>query len=60
MVSSRETISRELERHHSSELAKAGRGLRPWFARPAIWVGAIAAGGIVWLLVSIFLSATPG
>ena len=55
----RETIHRELEQHHSAELARTGRGLRPWFARPAVWVGAIAAGGLVWLLLSMFLSAAP-
>jgi len=59
-VSSPESIHRELEQHHSAELARAGRGLRPWFARPAIWAGAIAAGGFAWLLVSFLLSARLG
>ena len=55
-----ETFHRELEQHHSAELARTGRGLRPWFARPAIWVGAIAAGSLVLLLVLAFLRAAPG
>ena len=28
-------------------LAKARRELRPWFARPTIWLGVIAVGAIV-------------
>ena len=54
-----ETIHRELEQHYSAELAKTGRGLRPWFARPVVLVGAIAAGSLILLLALAFLRAAP-
>ena len=36
-----------------NRLAAVRRELRPWFARPAIWLGAIIAGGLVGLLFLI-------
>ena len=34
-------------------LATVRKELRPWFARPAIWLGALALGGLVWGLFLI-------
>ena len=59
-VSSQKRMHRELEQLHSDKkLARVGGDLRPWFARPVIWVGAIAAGGLVGVLFLIFLMASP-
>ena len=52
---------RELDQIHSAEeLARGHRDLRPWFARPAILVGAVAAGGPLGVLFLLLLSASPG
>ena len=59
-MSSRKTTLRELDHHFDEEPTTVGGDLRPWFARPAIWVAAIAAGGLIMLLFLLFLRAAPG
>lgn len=59
-MSSQKAFHRELERLHSKDLARVGGDLRPCFARPAIWVGAIATGGLVAVLLQFLLSARLG
>ena len=59
-MSPRNTFHRELEQHRSAELARAGQSLRPWFARPAVWVGVVVAVALVGSLVLRLLAAPPG
>ena len=55
---------RETEQLHSDkelarrELGRVRGDLRPWVTRPAIWVGAIAAGGLLAVLLLIFRLAS--
>ncbi len=51
---------RELDHHFDEKLTTTpGYYVRPWYARPAIWFGAIAAGGFVMVLLMLFLTAAP-
>ncbi len=55
-VASRKTVLRELDQLYSDEeIAWRGKDLRPWFARPGVWTGAICAGGCVLFLMALFL-----
>ncbi len=61
-MSDREKFLQELDQVRSDEelqLARAS-GLRPWFARPAVWLGGMALGGFLLVLVAWFLRAAPG
>ena len=55
---------RETEQLHSDkelarrELGRVRGDLRPWVTGPAIWVGAIVAGGLLAVLLLIFLLAS--
>ncbi len=52
-MSSRRKIYRELEQLHADErLITARRDIQPWFAHPAIWVGALVA---VLFVLAVFL-----
>ena len=58
----RKEFLKELDQISSNEelqLARAS-GLRPWFARPAVWLGGMAMGGLLLGLVVMFLRAAPG
>ena len=61
-MSDRKEFLKELDQISSNEelqLARAS-GLRPWFSRPAVWLGGMAVGGFVLVLVAMFLRAAPG
>ena len=56
----RKTTLRELDRYSSDEeLARVPRDLRPWFARPSVWFGAIGFVFVLLVLLSLFLRAAP-
>ena len=59
-MSSRKEVLRELDQVYSDEEIVARRkDLRPWFARPGVWAGAIVGGGFVLFLMALFLRAAP-
>ena len=56
----RKTTLRELDQYSSDEeLARVPRDLRPWFARPAVWVGAGGFIVVLLFLIALFLRAAP-
>ncbi len=59
-VELRKTTLRELDRYSSDdELARIPRDLRPWFARPLVWFGAIGLFFVLLVFLSLFLRAAP-
>ena len=61
-MSDRKEFLKELDQISSDQelqLGREGRHVRPWFARPAVWLGGIVAGGFLLMLMAWFLRAAP-
>ena len=57
-VTDQKKFLQELDQIQSDEeLAMVYRDHRPWFARPVVWLGACAGGGLILVLLMLFLVA---
>ena len=61
-MSDRKQFLQELDQVRSDEELQLARssGLRPWYARPAVWLGGMAAGAFLLVVMAMFLRAAPG